>query len=129
MIAPLIRAGLVPHTYLLTTRGRRTGKRRATPVVVVERDGRRWLVAPYGVVAWVRNARAAGEVELRRRGTTMRCTIREVTSAEEAAPVLKEYLSLTGPPRRYFFAGKDDPPERFRTEAAAHPVFELITIH
>lgn len=48
LIAPLIRAGLVPHTYLLTTRGRKTGKFRTNPVVLVERDGRRWLVAPYG---------------------------------------------------------------------------------
>ncbi|HZC54016.1 MAG TPA: nitroreductase family deazaflavin-dependent oxidoreductase [Mycobacterium sp.] len=125
LIAPLIRAGLIPHTYLLTTRGRRTGRPHTTPVVLVEGGGRRWLVAPYGAVAWVRNARAAGEVVLRRRGTTVRCAIREVTGAEEAAPVLKQYLSLTGPPRRYFFATKDDPPERFRAEAAAHPVFEL----
>lgn len=26
LIAPLIRAGFIPHTYLLATRGRRTGK-------------------------------------------------------------------------------------------------------
>lgn len=128
LISPLIRAGLVPHTYLLTTRGRRTGRPHTTPVVVVERGGRRWLVAPYGAVAWVHNARAAGEVVLRRRGTSVRCVIREVTSAEEAAPLLKQYLSLTGPPRRYFFASKDDPPQRFRAEAAAHPVFELTVV-
>jgi deazaflavin-dependent oxidoreductase (nitroreductase family) len=128
LIVPLIRAGLVPHTYLLITRGRRSGKPRTTPVVVVEGGGRQWLVAPYGVVDWVRNARAAGEVALRRRGTTVRCAIREVTRAEDAAPVLKQYLSLTGPPRRYFFASKDDPPERFREEAAAHPVFELTPV-
>jgi deazaflavin-dependent oxidoreductase (nitroreductase family) len=128
LLTPLIRAGLVPHTYLLTTRGRRTGRPRTTPVVVVERGGRRWLVAPYGPVAWVHNARAAGEVVLRRRGATVRYAIREVTSAEEAAPVLKQYLALTGPPRRYFSANKDDPPERFRAEAAAHPVFELTVV-
>ena len=128
LLAPLIRAGLVPHTYLLTTRGRRTGKPRTTPVVLVEREGRQWLVAPYGAVAWVRNARAAGEVVLHRQGTTLRCAIREVRSAEEAAPVLKQYLSLTGPPRRYFFASKDDPAELFRAEAAAHPVFELTVV-
>lgn len=125
LIAPLIRAGLVRNTYLLTTRGRISGELRTTPVVLVERDGRRWLVAPYGVVPWVHNVRAAGEVTLRRRGRTLRCTAREVKTAEEAAPVLKQYLSLTGPPRRYFHAGKHDPVELFVAEAPAHPVFEL----
>ena len=128
LIAPLIRVGLVPHTYLLTTRGRRTGSARTTPVVVVERAGQRWLVAPYGAVGWVHNARAAGQVVLRRAGVTTRCAVREVTGADEAAPILKQYLSLTGPPRRYFFASKDDPAERFVAEAAAHPVFELTPI-
>ena len=30
------------------------------PATVVEYDRRRWLVAPYGQVSWVRNARADG---------------------------------------------------------------------
>lgn len=64
----LVGAGLVPHSYLLTTRGRRTGQTRRNPVVLVEGDGRRWLVAPYGPVSWVHNARAAGQVHLTRRG-------------------------------------------------------------
>jgi len=125
VLAPLIRAGLVPHTYLLTVRGRRTGQLRTTPIVLVEQDGRRWLVAPYGPVQWVRNVRAAGEVELRRGRRTLRCRVREVRDAADAAPVLKQYLALTGPPARYFHAGKDDPVERFAAEAMAHPVFEL----
>ena len=66
MITPLIRAGLVPHTYLLTTRGRRTGRSHTNPVTLVEHGEQRWLVAPYGTVDWVRNARAAGRVSLRR---------------------------------------------------------------
>jgi hypothetical protein len=35
------------------------------PVVPIDYDDKRWLVAPYGAVAWVRNARAAGRVSLR----------------------------------------------------------------
>lgn len=124
-ITPLIRAGLVPHTYLLTTVGRRTGLPRTHPVVLVEKNGRRWLVAPYGAVSWVHNARAAGRVTLRRRGRTWTCKTREITPAQEAAPILREYLSLTGPPRRYFRARVGDPVERFAAEAAEHPVFEL----
>ena len=60
IMSALVRAGLVPRSYLLTTQGRRTGKPRTNPVVPVEHDGRRWLVAPYGPVSWVHNARAAG---------------------------------------------------------------------
>ena len=45
-MSALVSAGLVPGSYLLTTRGRRTGRARRNPVAVVEHDGRRWLVAP-----------------------------------------------------------------------------------
>lgn len=70
IISRLTTAGLVPHFYLLTTRGRRTGRTRTNPVVLVEKDGRRRLVAPYGVVSWVHNAREAGQVGLTRRRDT-----------------------------------------------------------
>jgi deazaflavin-dependent oxidoreductase (nitroreductase family) len=66
-ITALLRLGLGPrHTYLLTVLGRKTGRPMTTPVTLVETGGRRWLVAPYGDVAWVRNTRAAGRVSLRR---------------------------------------------------------------
>ena len=48
--------------YVLTTFGRKSGEKRTTPVVLVEENGRRWLVAPFGPVGWVYNARAAGKV-------------------------------------------------------------------
>ena len=125
LITPLIRAGLVPHTYLLTTRGRRTGQLHTNPVTLVERGEQRWLVAPYGAVDWVHNARAAGRVSLRRGRRKLEGSIRELYDAHEAAPILKEYLSITGPPRRYFSAKLDDSVEQFEAEAPTHPVFEL----
>jgi len=64
------------------------------PVNLIEYQGR-WLVAPYGEVSWVRNVRAAGEVELRRAGTAERCLAREAT-AEEAVPVLRSYCGSSG---------------------------------
>jgi deazaflavin-dependent oxidoreductase (nitroreductase family) len=124
IIGALIRAGVVPHSYLLTTTGRKTGLARTTPVTLVEHDGRRWLVAPYGPVAWVLNARAAGRVALRRRGQRLDGTVREL-SAEEAGPVLKEYIKLARPTRRYFHAALDAPVDEFVAEADRHPVFEL----
>ncbi|MFI1993748.1 nitroreductase family deazaflavin-dependent oxidoreductase [Actinoplanes sp. NPDC020271] len=113
-----------PHSYLLTTRGRRTGQPRTTPVTVVERDGRRYLVAPYGPVSWVLNARAAGHVTLRRRGRRADYQVREV-DADEAGPVLKQYIGIARPTRPYFRAAPDAPVTQFVAEAKNHPVFEL----
>jgi deazaflavin-dependent oxidoreductase (nitroreductase family) len=122
-----VRAGLVPSTYLLTTRGRRTGRALTHPATVVEHDGRRWLVAPYGPVSWVHNARAAGRVTLRRRGDRHDYAIREVGAAE-AGPVLKRYVAVATATRPYFQADTDAPVEEFVAEADRHPVFELLPI-
>ncbi len=92
--------------------------------LVIE-DGARWLVAPYGEREWVKNARAAGEVELTRAGRTRRHRVEEV-SAQEAAPVLREYLRTTPIVKSFFDADADAPHETFVVEAARHPVFRLL---
>jgi deazaflavin-dependent oxidoreductase (nitroreductase family) len=127
LMSALVRAGLVPSSYLLTTKGRKTGRLRSVPVTIVEHDGRRWLVAPYGPVSWVHNVRAAGRVSLRRRRDVRHYAIREVP-ADEAGPVLKRYIDVAPVTRKYFQADKDDPVEDFVAEADRHPVFELIPI-
>jgi deazaflavin-dependent oxidoreductase (nitroreductase family) len=127
IIGMFVRAGLVPSTYLLTTRGRKTGRPLTHPATVVDQDGRRWLVAPYGQVSWVRNARAAGRVTLGRRGDRRDYAVREVP-AEEAGPVLKRYVGVATATRPYFGADKDAPVEAFVAEADRHPVFELLPI-
>jgi deazaflavin-dependent oxidoreductase (nitroreductase family) len=127
MIGLLIRAGIVPYSYLMTTVGRKTGQLRTTPVTIVEWNDRRWLVAPYGPVSWVHNARAAGWVRLRRRGRSTDYTIREA-GPEEAGPVLKQYVGISKPTRPYFRASHDAPVEQFIAEADQHPVFELTPV-
>jgi deazaflavin-dependent oxidoreductase (nitroreductase family) len=122
-----VRAGLVPSTYLLTTRGRKTGRPLTHPATVVEHGGRRWLVAPYGAVSWVHNARAAGRVILNRRGDRRDYAVREVPAAE-AGPVLKRYVGVATATRPYFQADKDAPVEDFVAEADRHPAFELLPI-
>ena len=124
IMSALARAGLVPRSYLLTTRGRKTGQPRTNPVVPVDHDGRRWLVAPYGPVSWVHNARTAGRVSLTRRRDTRDYTIREVPPGE-AGPVLKLYVRISPSTRPYFQATKDSPVEDFVAEADRHPAFEL----
>jgi deazaflavin-dependent oxidoreductase (nitroreductase family) len=93
LISALIRLGAMPKTsYLLTTRGRRTGRPHTTPVTVVEDHGQRYLVAPYGPVAWVRNARADPLVTLSRGGRSETVRLEEVRDPAEAARVLKRYV-------------------------------------
>jgi deazaflavin-dependent oxidoreductase (nitroreductase family) len=125
VMTALTRIGVVPHSYVLTTRGRRTGRERHNRVLIIDHDQRRWLVAPYGAVSWVHNARAAGQVRLTRRGTSIDYRIREV-SGPEAGPVLKKYVAVASATRQYFRADRDDPVDRFVAEARHHPVFELV---
>ena len=67
VITTLLHAGVkLGTTSLLTVRGRKSGQPHTVPVLLVEQDGKRWLVAPYGVVQWVRNIRVAGTATLTR---------------------------------------------------------------
>jgi deazaflavin-dependent oxidoreductase (nitroreductase family) len=125
VIGPLTRVGLGGrHTYVLTVRGRKTGKAHSTPVILDE-DGGRWLVAPYGEVGWVRNARASGEVKISRAGRSETLRIEEV-APEQAAPVLKRYLKSVAVVRPFFDVTPDSPLGEFVAEAARHPVFRLL---
>ena len=106
--------------------GRKTGRPHTTPVTVLARGGERWLVGPYGNVAWVKNARACGQVTLRRRGYRETLSVREVDAATEA-PILKAYLASEPITRR---AVGVDPDAIAEWEAIApnHPVFHLEPI-
>jgi deazaflavin-dependent oxidoreductase (nitroreductase family) len=122
----MIRLGVGPAgMHLLRTRGRKTGQPRTNPVYLVEYQGSRQLVAPYGEVGWVHNVRASGEADLLRGSKVERVRLTEET-AEEAAPVLRAYLKqgklIVGP---YFDVTPSSPDEEFVTEAARHPVFRV----
>jgi deazaflavin-dependent oxidoreductase (nitroreductase family) len=126
IVSVFARAGVGP-IHLLTTRGRKSGQLHTKPVVPVAHDGRSWLVAPYGSVSWVLNARATGTVSLRYGRATREYTIREAT-AREAAPVLKRYVTIATKARARFQATKDSPVEDFVVEAGRYPVFELMPL-
>jgi deazaflavin-dependent oxidoreductase (nitroreductase family) len=125
LVTPLARAGVgVPETYLLTVPGRRTGRPYTTPVRLVTVGGERWLVAPYGEREWVKNARAAGRVELRRGRRRVVCEVEEL-DAGERPPILAEYIRRVPIVASFFDAPRGAPPEAFAPEAARHPVFRL----
>ncbi|HEU0075478.1 MAG TPA: nitroreductase family deazaflavin-dependent oxidoreductase [Dehalococcoidia bacterium] len=114
-----------PGIWLLSVKGRRTGKTYETPVSLVERDGSRYLVSPYGERSWVRNARASGEVGLRRGRTRDARRIEEVPAAD-AVPVLKDYWHENAITRSFFEVGPEAPETALIAEAARHPVFRLV---
>ncbi|HEX7786037.1 MAG TPA: nitroreductase family deazaflavin-dependent oxidoreductase [Methylomirabilota bacterium] len=128
LVRVLLWLGLMPGpTYLLTVRGRRSGRPLSTPVTLVEEGERRWLVAPYGDVSWVRNARAAGQVTLSRGSRSETVPVHELGPAE-AAPVLQRYVTRVPITRPYFDARPDSPLAAFEAEAPRHPVFALDLI-
>lgn len=128
LITALVRAGLpMGTTSLLTVRGRKSGQPHTVVVLLVELDGQRWLVAPYGEVQWVRNIRAAGTAILTRGRRSETISVTELP-AHEAAPILKRYLSkVSGGVRSYFDVTKNSPLEAFEREASRHPVFQITS--
>ena len=126
LIRTLLRMGWGPaRTYLLVTRGRTTGRVYRTPVTLVEQGARRWLVAPYGEVGWVRNARAAGSVTLERgrRAETLRLT---ELGPQDSARILQTYVREVPITRPYFDVTPESSLDAFAAEASRHPVFELL---
>ncbi len=126
LVRPLARLGLAgPRTHVLTVPGRRTGKLWSTPVSIVRDGDRRWLVAPYGDRNWVKNARAAGWVELRRGRCSERLNVVEL-AADAAVPILQEYYRQGRVTRRFFTVTLSSAVDEWLDEALRHPVFELV---
>jgi deazaflavin-dependent oxidoreductase (nitroreductase family) len=124
----LAEAGIsVAGTRALRVRGRKTGKLRGVVVNLMTVGGRDYVVSPRGNTQWVRNARAAGTVEVgpkwRRR------EVRIVEVADDAKPeLLRRYLE------RWFWevkghvggltpASTDD---EIRAVAPSIPVLEVL---
>lgn len=132
-VTPLIRAGLpMGPMALLTVAGRKSGLPRTTPIaVLIDESGWR-VAAPYGVVDWVKNLRAAGRAVVSRRGRKVTVEAEEL-SVEQAAPVLRESFRQAGPITRrvigpYFNASPEAPLADWIVEARQHPVFLLRPI-
>ncbi|HEX9131185.1 MAG TPA: nitroreductase family deazaflavin-dependent oxidoreductase [Ktedonobacteraceae bacterium] len=125
LIMALLRAGVnMGTTSLLTVHGRTSGQPHTVPVRLIEQDGQRWLVAPYGVDQWVRNLRVAGQATLTRGRRSEAISVTELP-AQEAAPILKQYLLHVAAVRPYFDVTRDSPLEAFEREAPRHPVFRI----
>lgn len=111
---------------VLETKGRISGVWRATPVRLLELDGRRYLVALQGETQWVRNLKVQGGGRFRQ-GSRI-TDFRAMELADEAKlPVMRAYFkrwwaqsaSLTT------VTSPNAPDEEINRAASLHPVFML----
>lgn len=118
ILSPLLVAlGLAPS---MRVRGRTSGRVYALPVLPLDFQGKRYLVAPRTNTQWARNLRAAGEGDLRIQGRTQHFRATEVPPVERR-PLVDAYVTRYGSKYGGFvgkeFAALPDP--------ADHPVFLL----
>ena len=110
--------------YLFTVRGRKSGLPRTVVLAIMERNGKRYVGSPYGIVDWVRNVRAAGEAILTRGRRSETVNARELPKGE-AALLLREEIKAGNPFIRYYGVTADSSLEELERAAVTHPVFVL----
>lgn len=113
----------VGPSQTLTTTGRKSGSPRSVPVTPILVDGVEYLVAPYGEVGWVHNARADPEVILRSGRKIRDCRLVDVT--DQAAAVVKAYWDKQRIPRPYMEVPGEAAVEDFASVAGRFPVFRV----
>jgi deazaflavin-dependent oxidoreductase (nitroreductase family) len=101
---------------VLEVPGRRTGTPIQVTLIPWEVDGTLYLMSQYGESDWVRNLRASGRGELRRKGRRQAFTAIEVDSNERDL-VITAFIAKTPKPFRRDFDK--------RPGAADHPTFRV----
>jgi len=113
---------------LLSHQGRKSGNMYLTPVALVERNNKKWIVAAFGEVNWVKNIRHTGKVHLIRGHQERIYSIQEL-DVGDAPPILKMFLSdyrFVPFFRPYFKATYHSPTSDFIDDASQHPVFQIL---
>lgn len=114
------------YSYLLFTKGRKTGALRSTPVNLLRHNGRLYLVGTRGHTEWSRNAQAAGTVQLKQGRTRLQFRLRIVPDPEKPE-ILKAYLTrFRWMVARFFPVPAGAPAPSFAAIAGDYPVFELL---
>ena len=124
---PIVGPGFVIGNYpmyLLTVRGRKSGQPRTVPLAIIERNGKRYVGSPYGIVDWVRNLRAAGEATLTRGRRAEEVNAKELPK-DEAALLLQEDVKGGNPFARSYGVTSDSSLEEFERAVVSHPLFVL----
>jgi deazaflavin-dependent oxidoreductase (nitroreductase family) len=117
VVNPLVSRLRTGGVVTLTVTGRSSGQPHRVPVIPVTIGDGRYLVSPYGETDWVRNLRAAGQGQLRGRGTAEREFHASEVPVPERATVIGAYRKIAGRAVDPCFAALPDP--------ADHPVFRI----
>ena len=108
----------------LEMRGHKSGRLISFPVVVVDYQGERYLVAMLGQrTNWVRNLRADGRAVLRH-GRREDVSVVEDLSDKRAA-ILRRYLELAPGARPFFSIDRRAPISDFDSIVDDYPVFRI----
>ena len=119
-------AGLWPNrAAALEVRGRRTGRLVSFPLVLVDCQGDRYVVAMLGEgTNWVSNVRAAGGQAVLRHGRREAVRLEEVDPSARA-PILQRYLQVAPGGRPHIPVDRHAPLADFERIAARYPVFRI----
>ena len=106
----------------------KSGEWRTSPVNLLTRDGKQYLVAPRGHTQWVRNLRVTNEGELLLGSKAQRFKAVEVPD-DQKVPILRDYLKRWKFEVGVFFGGVSDQSsdEELKRIAPDHPVFRIDT--
>ncbi|MFL0178847.1 MULTISPECIES: nitroreductase/quinone reductase family protein [unclassified Mycobacterium] len=127
LIRKLAEAGIsIAGTRALSVRGRKSGKRRGVVINLLTVDGVDYLVSPRGNTEWVRNVRAAGEIQIGPRWRPRPARVSEVADDDKPA-VLRRYLQRWYWQVKGYVAGltPDSSDDELRIAAPSIPVFSL----
>ena len=116
----------IAGTRAVRVRGRKTGRPRGVVINVLTVGDRDYLVSPRGTTQWVRNVRAAGEIEMGPRWRSRRVRAIEVDDAE----LLRQYMDKWFWEVKGHIAGltPDCSDEQIRAAAPSIPVFALADL-
>ena len=109
----------------LEVRGRTSGRRRSSPVVIATVEGKHYLVSMLGPGSdWVKNVEAANGDAVIRQGRRRRVRLVAV-SPNQRAPMLREYVRIALSGRQHFPLPVGAPLSDFEAIAEHYPVYRI----
>jgi len=117
--------GFSSMAAVLEVRGRASGQRRSTPVVIATVEGSRHLVSMLGAGSdWVQNVEAADGDAVLRQGRRRPVHLVAVPPAERAA-ILREYVRVATSGRHHLPVAVGAPLSAFEAIAERYPVYRI----
>lgn len=113
---------------VLEVRGRKSGEPHRVPVNPVTVDGVRYLFAPRGETAWVKNIRVSAEGVLHKGRRATRIRVEEIADNGKP-PIIRAYLARWGwQVGNLVAAPKDATDAQLQEIAPNHPVFRIVAV-